>query len=191
MKYDEYIRRNAPESGRRFTMCEAMIALYESHKDYAQITPTILEVGAARNPSDAARESDGWSTRMWAWYAYTFGAHVITIDPSPRSIRNAKKIVGRPLGDFVTFVQADARKVVHKYPVPDLLYLDGPKDAVFHRDVFERIEEKGTPRLVLFDDTTLEEWGPKAAALAPVLENEGWRILFRTEQQTLFKRPES
>lgn len=199
------IQKESPASGRRSTLCEALEHLYVETSGGAV---NIVEIGASRNCSDAAMLSDGWSTRVWAWYVSRVGGRVHTIDVNGRALINARSICG-PWAEHVDFHLGSAEKVLPRLEPADLLYMDGPADAELHLHCYRACRVPA--RLVLFDDIigngpwtgvgdvpswyqdaeADRPWAPKGTLAVPAMLDEGYSIIFDRQHQLFLQRPVS
>lgn len=177
---------SAPASGRRETLLDALRLLHELEPG-----ALIVEIGTARNPSQAALEGDGWATRIFGWYAERTGGRVISIDPSRRAIRNAQTIC-RDWRSVIDFRCERAESVAPKLGHIGLLYMDGPSRTDVHMDVWRKLRYR--PRLVLIDDVSswppAEDWtgGTWLTEMIATLLDAGYRAVFVAARQMLLRR---
>ncbi len=89
----------APESGRRATLVAALRRLWEVHPGPARI----VETGTLRDEAPRARESDGWSTLAFGWYAARTGGRLTTIDVSEAAMETCRRVTAEyaPAIDYV------------------------------------------------------------------------------------------
>lgn len=165
-----------PDSGRRDTLIEALQALDGQ-------PARIVEVGTSRNTNPASMESDGWATRVFAWYAAATSGTVATIDNRAIAVRNARQICG-PWADRVVFLEGDALDLAPVVAIgSDLLYMDGPPDPAWHLSLWRAINLP-IP-LVLFDDVLDNSFRVKGAEVIPEMLDQGYELVFRRDRQAL------
>lgn len=175
-----WIGCGAPESGRRTTLVEALRLLHDHQPTGAHI----VEIGTSRNTTPAACKSDGWATRVFAWYAAHTAGLVTTIDNRTEALERAYAICGE-WADAVLFRCGEAVDVVRALDTPpDLLYLDGPPEPHLHLDVYRALPDH--PPLVLIDDVLDEQFRPKGELVADQMLRDGYRLVFSRDRQALF-----
>lgn len=168
---------------------------------------TIVEVGAARSVRPHALIDDGWATRVFAWYSAETGGRLTTIDPDRRALRCAHELTA-PWSSSVDYVQDAAERRLAAFGSIDLLYMDGPSDAVIHRRAWDALRCR--PRLVLWDDIVtpghpvpgappqkkykqwpppgdLPPWAVKGADTIPLMLGTGYSIVFGLDRQVLLE----
>lgn len=152
---------------------------FERALSYLSGPAVIFELGTVRNKSEAARESDGWSTLWWARYVAEHGGHVWTWDKQQRP--NVLARVLGPLREHVTAIEADASAMSGSC---DLLYLDGPNEPAPHLAVFQACPSP----LVLCDDVVDDDFGPKASSVVPAALAQGYRIAWHEGRHLLLEK---
>ena len=200
------IERLAPASGRRSSLVAALEVVW----DRTDGGPArIVEVGTSRNTSERAAQTDGWATRVFAWYAHNVGGRLTSIDVKPRAIVNARSIVGK-YGAPVRFVLGDALRllppILASHPAV-LLYVDGAVDAAWNLALWNAILPQDRPPLVLLDDVIGDgpwtgpcaspswyaaaerPWGPRGTLLVPELRKQGYDLCCIRDHQILLSRP--
>lgn len=192
------IATELPTSGRRESLVVALERLWDRTAGSA---PTIVEVGTIRGPTTSRCVGDGWATRAFAWYAHHTGGRVTTIDPDRRAIAAAQKVCQR--WPVVTFLTAKAEDVIGQFAHIDLLYMDGPPDAVVHFAIWNSLECR--PGLVLWDDIVTDGegrdndlrhpgprhgmWQVKGALTIPHMLRDGYRTIYVGQRQALLELP--
>jgi len=172
-----------PANGRRATFEATLETL---HEKCGGRPVNIVEIGTSRNTIPAAMLADGWSTRVWAWYAAAVGGAVTTVDVAETSMASAR-VICADYHHCVTFVVADGADWLTHYGSPiDLLYMDGPGDSAFHLACIAALVER--PKFILFDDVCpTSEWkaggsddplGTKAKTAIPRLLSGGYQLLW-------------
>jgi hypothetical protein len=200
----EAIARNAPESGRRATLVRALELLHDARAGQPSV---IVEVGTSRGIIPLACITDGWATRVFAWYASQAGGKVLTMDIQERAIRAARQLCAA-WEQSVEFLVASADDVLPTLTQIDLLYMDGPADAEDNLRIYRSLPF--LPRFVLWDDVIGWEswdpgplklapprwyeaaqqhrpWAPRGTLAIPVMETDGYRIVFHEEHQVLLE----
>src|SRR5580692_3286137 len=101
---------SAPESGRRETQLYSLRRLYQ----LCDKPPVIVEVGTSRDERPEACNGDGWSTRIWGWYAAQERAtsseqrgRAHTVDIDPEAIEACKRITAEQAG-AIEYVVCDS-----------------------------------------------------------------------------------
>lgn len=179
----KHINMLAPPSGRRPTLVATLEALHESwdHKHEVRI----VEIGSSRDLRPIGCIADGWSTRVWCWYAAQVNGIVYSIDTDPRATEAVREIVG----EWKPWLRAETRQgqaylANHKAPI-DLLYMDGPSDADIHLDMYAVMKIR--PRLILFDDVSGAEFVPKGTKAIPAMIKDGYELLWHRDKMALLR----
>lgn len=172
----------APQSGRRSTLVAALERLYDRKAKGVHI----VEVGTARNLSPQACASDGWATRVFAWYAAGTGGKLTTIDNRASALKTARALCSE-WSDSVDFVCGDALGHTADMNGIDLLYMDGPADAEFHFRLYRALGSR--PPLVLFDDIIDASYRVKGETAIPAMLGNGYGLVFRERRQALLAVP--
>lgn len=172
----------APKSGRRATLVNALERLYDRRPEGAHI----VEVGTTRNLSPQACASDGWATRVFAWYADGTGGRLTTIDNRTSALKTARALCGA-WSDSVEFVCGDALGHIADMNGIDLLYMDGPADAEFHFRLYRALASR--PPLVLFDDILDLSYRVKGETAIPAMLRDGYFLRFLRDRQALLGVP--
>lgn len=179
------IANGAPASGRRSTIVQTLELLYDATGGGPA---RIIEVGTLRDARAAACAADGWSTRIWAWYAQQVGGRVISIDPDPSALNAARTVLGTQYRGVVRFVRRYATDVIGQFLPADLLYLDGPPEPETHLEIWDAVES-APPDFVLFDDILdADTFAVKGALAIPSMLAAGYRLTFVRDRQALLTR---
>lgn len=189
-----------PATGRRQSFGPALRLLHRTRGRGA----VMVETGTLRHAGN--RESDGWSTLVFGWFAAATGGRLFTVDIDPGALVVAREVT-RPFEAVISYVEADARRFLTGWDrsvrgAIDFLYLDSldyedPAASEQHCLAEARAAAPSLAEgaLVLIDDTgaagvgqrRLRYWG-KGALVIPFLLAEGFRVEAITVPQVLLRR---
>ena len=174
----------APESSRRRTLVRALEAL-EAGRDDGE-PPVVVEVGTCRSAHPLGSTIDGWSTRLFAWYARRVDGVVHSIDVSSEALAASAEVCGE-YRDLISYHEGPGRAVLPRFDRIDLLYLDAGNDPSQYVEMWDALA--CSPRLVLFDDVhDCETFAGKGQMLIPLLLRGEYSLRFCGHFQALVER---
>jgi glycosyltransferase involved in cell wall biosynthesis len=170
----------------------------------------IVETGTIRDASDRARDSDGWSTLAWAWYAAQTGGRVVTVDIEPENLEICRGVTA-PYSAVIEYVTSDSIRFLQEWRREErgeihLLYLDSLDYFEHQQEASEehhRAEAEAALRalapqcLVLLDDTRptglwrdgeVPQFTGKGARAIPLFIEHGFMLEWAESDQALLSR---
>ena len=178
-----YINLFAPYSGKRDSFISVLKYLYKLKLDRT----IIVEFGTHRGSQICTRESDGWSTVFWGWYAQNFNAEVYTVDVSKNHIEVCKQRT-KDYAQNINYHVEDGIQFLRNFTKPiTLIYFDAwdygiPNSEEKHLEAYLSIEQK--PEIILIDDVYDDEiYEGKGKLLIQHAIADGYEKLFYINSQ--------
>lgn len=155
---------------------------------------TIVETGTARDGGGNC-QGDGCSTLIWGDWAARNGAHLYSVDISPKAINKAVEGC-KPYLNNITFVCSDSVNFLNQFGQPiDLLYLDsydldlanpGPSQNHHLNEIIAAYPFLHKYSVVMIDDCAFA-CGGKGKLVIQYLLDRGWRIVMSDYQVILVR----
>ena len=167
----------APECGRDDNFKKVLELMYSRIREDRKFV--ILETGTAFDTCKSAWYNDGYSTRIFGWFAQKYNGILYTIDNNPQHIETGKKITEK-YKSCINYITGDSTKTLHNISVlVDLMYFDSamnPDLALEECKIIYPMFHKNT--VVLFDDTygVHNNKGKGYKAIKYMLEQSNWEI---------------